>query len=526
MDNPAHSLFGWLPKFLNGIAGADEDTLKQCPQRDHTNIRSIAMLMLGSLLYQTALFSYFGKIALAPSPEIFPFTILGAFGIAAFILLIDRYVVIISGYHQEGMRTLARGGMDIRGGVLTRSKGFGVLAIRVGVLSVGLAQLTAVFLGLLVFGPDIRAVVESTYLTGNAHLISQATVLIDNAIHRETDAVNGESGRVAALTAQVQKLQQNVVDQGAADPEVAEPQREISELIKRKAAADEAVVAAQNFESSEAGGIKANSANSGQVGKGPRWAAAVKEVADAKAYAQQITQQLHDARGRLDALRQQASAKDRTVVLQSRDQLPPLETSLTVENAKLAELKSELAKMITGRDQSIREIVNNAPDHVGYNDGLLAQIAVLEQIAQRDQKIKFVIILIEVVSFGLELAAVMAKVFGNAPTTYAALLARDVFMDSVRLVDEMTDELKKREGGASDDPSPSPGDLPNGGTPSSGGAAAPSLSESKDEPAPPQPPQPLKRKRGRPRKHPPLTVITGGNAQEGSGQRPDQPAPA
>jgi hypothetical protein len=161
MEVPTHSQFGWLSKFLNGIAGADEDTLEQCPQRDHTNIRSIAMLMLGSLLYQTALFSYFGKVTLAPTPETLPFTILGAFAIAAFILLIDRYVVIISGYHQEGMRTLARGGMDIRGGVLTRSKGFGVLAIRIGVLSVGLTQLTAVFLALLVFGPDIRAVVET-----------------------------------------------------------------------------------------------------------------------------------------------------------------------------------------------------------------------------------------------------------------------------------------------------------------------------------------------------------------------------
>jgi hypothetical protein len=202
----------------------------------------------------------------------------------------------------------------------------------------------------------------------------------------------------------------------------------------------------------------------------------------------------------------------------AKDQLPGFEEALKAETAKLTSLKDELAKLIAGRDLAIRKAVEHAPNYVGYDNGLVAQVRVVESLADNDPKIAVLIVLVDIVSFGLELAAVLSRVTGYAPTTFAALLARDVYIGAVRIADEMVKELERRGGGEPGAPQSMPAETPPGDHQGGGGAAAAEPPKSADDPVA----QPPKRKRGRPRK---LTVITGGNGQEQLGQRPDPRGP-
>jgi hypothetical protein len=151
-----------------------------------------------------------------------------------------------------------------------------------------------------------------------------------------------------------------------------------------------------------------------------------------------------------------------TIRRQSHDQLPTFETSLDAEGVKLMRLKEELTDLTNGRENAIRVAVENSPSHVAADNGFLAQIRVLEQITQEDTKIAVVVVLIDVVSFGLELAAVLAKVTSSFPTAYGALLARDAYMRAVRIVDEMMAELREIDSQEHQQPEILPPESPRG----------------------------------------------------------------
>jgi hypothetical protein len=529
--------FSWLTKLLIRIAAADEETLRQCPRRDVINVCAIAWLMLGALAYQTGLFSVVGHMLFASPGEIRPEIIIAAFAIALFIMGIDRYIIVICGYHSEGLKELARAGIDIRGSLPIRIKAGLFLVIRIFVLAVGLAQITALFVSLIWFAADIHARIDKKDLIANASLISQATNLVDGEIQRETDAVNAQSARVAALSAQVQNLRQNVIDPAASDRASQLAEQEVQQLLQQQTAAENDLKEAESFATSEAAGLKHAPGNSGVEGFGPRYRAAEEQVADAKARLLQIETSLNAARGRLDGLRNKMSSANQQVLQRSQGQLPSFKADLKAETERLTALKNDLGKLIAGRELAIRRAVENAPGHVPYDDGFLAQLRTLEEIAHEDRKIGLVILLIEIVSLGFELAMVLAKVFGYAPTVYAALVSSDHYRRVVKIVDDLTAELN--EGEPPDEPATSTPIDPDDPAPDSGGAATPVPVESANALAPPA--EPPKRGRGRPRihpvethpprkrnppKHPPLTVITGGIGQEPQGQPPEQPAPA
>jgi hypothetical protein len=268
------------------------------------------------------------------------------------------------------------------------------------------------------------------------------------------------------------------------------------------------VLKAQAFEASELGGIKQSADNSGHAGDGPRHKAALQEVENARGHAQQVAEALNAARGRLDGLRKAFSSANEAVKQRAQNRLPAYESDLASDNAKLADLKGRLADLTNGRNDAIRKAVESSPNYVPHNTGFLAQIIALEQIANEDGKVASVILLFDLVSVGFELAAVLAKVMAYCPTTYAAIVARDVYMRAVRIVDEMMAELN---GGPKAEAEAVPLENPPFGFPAndnnkSGKVGpiidmAPSASSERPQPQPPQPP---KRRRGRPRKTPPL----------------------
>lgn len=539
----------WM-KLSMKIGGATEARLKQCPPEDWDNVRAIAEIQMCVWLYQAGLFSLIGHRLFAAPGQIRPDIVVVAAFLATMITAIDSYVIMRSGWHLEGLKALARGGLDISGGVLARLKAGIFLCVRIS-LSIGLAQLTAIFVGTLIYAKDIDAQIQAPYLKANAHLVGPATALADDGIKRTTDAVTTQTKRVNDLAGQIAALRQVEIDPDAGNPEIQEAQRELTQLIAERASAENAVQIAETFEANEFGGIKGAPGNSGKAGKGLRYQAALQETKNAKDHALELTKELNAARARLDALRKQMPATDDSARQRAREQLPGFEKALAAENEKLTKLKNELAALTAGRDAAIRQAIENAPDHVAYDGGFLRQLTILENMAEQDRKILAIILLIDFVSFGFELAAVLAKITSFVPSTYAMLLARDAYIGAVRVVNEMMDELN---GPAREEPDasgfPAPVD-PTGGAPGSGGAAIPHPVLSPDEGAPPEqpespvaatpaPPQPLKRGRGRPRIHPvethpprkrpaqkhsPLTVITGGIGPGQQQQPPEQPAP-
>jgi hypothetical protein len=486
-----HGKPGLLMRLFIKLTGVQEEKIET--QHDSDVVRASGEIMVLGGLYMTGLFSLIGYSLFAGPGQWFrPDIVFVAVFLSTFVLCIDSWMFFRSGWHAQGIEEIKRGGLDISGGPHARVKAAVSLAVRIA-LSIGLAQLSAIFVSLLIFAPDIHARIEDKYLKENAHLIEPASAPINAEIKRETEAVAAQTEHVNALSAQISTLRQNEIDPGSTNSGVRDAEAEVSRLTAQKTKADEDVTKAETFAANEYGGIKGVPGNSGVPGYGLRYRAAMQQVADARTRAQQADADLAAARARLDGLRQPASAASE--IQRAHDQLPEFEKALDVENAKLASLKDRLTALINGREDAIRRAVEKAPDHVNYDNGFLARIRVLGQIADESTKIASVIILIDIVSFGFELAAVLAKVTSYVPTAYSAFLARDAYLRVVRIVDEITSELKSIDGWDPKWPEILPPDEPDGGHDAK---LVPD-----PEPPPDSNPQPAKRGRGRPRKHPP-----------------------
>ncbi len=488
--------FGLFMKLIFRITGVDEETMLKCPKHDVDNVRALGELLIASFLWQTMLLALIGHRLFASPGEIRPELLLGAAGIALFVLLIDSYIFYRSGFEIAGIEELRRGGLDVGGGPGPVNR-IGYLAARI-VLSVGFAQLTAIFVALIIFGADIDARVHATYQKANARLVTDVTAIVDADIQRANVAVKTQAARVDSLSAQITTLRQHDIDPGANDPQIQQAQQEVNRLIAEKSNADDAVVTAQNFATMELGGVKIAPGNSGIAGNGPRYKAAMAAVETAKQHAQEVAASLEAARARLDELRKELASSDKAEQQRSHGELPGYEATLTSEEAKLAGLKQQLDGLIKGREDAIRRGVEGAPDYVPLNNGFLAQLIALEHIADEDHKIATVIFLIDVVSFGLELAAVLAKVSSYVPMTYSALLARNSYAAVVRIVDELMDELNRKPDTASPIEFPPPPPPANDNERNGGSSNGSDPFSDLDNP----PPQPPTRPRGRPRKHP------------------------
>jgi hypothetical protein len=492
-------------KLLMKIAGVNEERLRDCPPEDWGTVRALAEIQIGVWALQSMLFSWIGH-KLAGAEYIRPDLIVIGMFVAGLIGAIDSYVIVRSGWYLEGLKIIARGGLDISGGGLEWLKAKFFLALRI-FLSIGLAQITAIFLSLLVYGSDINARTQEIYHKANAHLIGPATQLIEGNIRRAADAYDAQVTFVNELVAQTQSLRQNVIEPSANQPTIGDAQREVARLTDLRTKADAEVEAADTFATNEFGGIKGAPQNTGKPGFGLRYRAAMERLTKAKARAGELQSQLITARARLDALRKDSSSANDVLMQRAQGQLPEFVKNLDAENAKLVKLKDELARLTSGREAAIRAAVENAPDFVAVDGGFIAQLKMLQRMSDEDPMIKIVVILVDVVAFGLELAAVMCKIAAFIDTTYAANLARDSYMRAVKIVDEMTDQLR---GNRNSEP-----EIPPTEPPAPEAALECPFCE-----------QPLKRKRGRPRKHPLPTIVTNSNGQGGPGSPSGRPAPA
>ena len=486
--------FGPWAKLLLKIGGIDKDALYQCPQRDWNVIKAAAEIFVLTFCYQAALWIGVGHMLFAAPGQIrLDIIVVGLF-LATFVLFIDSYMFMHSAWEQAGLHELRRGGIDCGGGALARIKGAIFLAVRT-VLAVGNAQLTAVFFGLLLFAGDINSRLQDDYLKANSHLLAQATTVVNDATTRATDALNKQVAIAEKLSNQVGTLQQGLVDPAVLDPEYQQAQHELQQLLDEKAKADQKLQNSQAFAANEYGGIRGDTGNSGRPGRGLRYRAAMELVENDRAHVNEVNRHVDAVRARIDSIRERAPEANQAALAHSREQLPGFENELKEENAKRAALKKELDDLIAKRESGIRMAIESAPDHVPFNGGFLARIMVLEHISAEDSKIFLIIALLDVCSFGFELAGVLSKVTAYVPTKYSMIIARDSYMQAVRMADEMMTELKTFGIQNHEAPGVQPSDdpfAPGGSAPAS---AAPGNANGAS-------PQPVKRGRGRPRKNP------------------------
>jgi hypothetical protein len=495
-SDPKPRKFGLFMKLIFRITGVDEETMLKCPKHDVDNVRALGELLIASFLWQTMLLSLIGHRLFAAPAEVRPELLLGAAGIGLFVLLIDSYCFYRSGFEIGGIQELARGGIQVGGGPGPAGK-IGYLAARI-VLSVGFAQLTAIFVALIIFAADIDARIHATYQTANARGLADVTAIVDADIQRADVAVKTQAARVDSLSSQISTLRQHDIDPTSGSPQIQQAQEEMNRLIEEKTKADDAVIAAQNFATMELGGVKVAPGNSGIAGNGPRYKAATEAVENAKRHAQEIATSLDAARARLDNLHKELASSSVSEQHRSHVELPGYEATLTSEEAKLANLKAQMDGLIKGRPDAIRKAIESAPDYVPLNNGFLAQLIALEHIADEDHKIATVILLIDVVSFGLELAAVLAKVSSYVPMKYSALLAANSYAAVVHIVDELLAELNRAPATENDITFPPPPPPANDNERNGGSSSGSDPFSDLDNPQP----QPAKRPRGRPRKHP------------------------
>ena len=511
MDQPnprPPSKVGRLTKLLLKIAGVNEEFLHHCPQQDWDNVRAVAEIMCCAWLYQTGLFYLVTQKIIGATEKIKPELVFVSAFIATFLLLNDSYMFVRSEWYLFGIEQLKHGGIDISGGAAARIKARALLVVRI-LLSVGIAQLTAIFLGLIIFSSDISPLIQRGYVGSNAGIIAAATTQVDAEIKQAADALSTETAREGVLASQVSSLRQDKIDPSVNRTDIQQAVQATAQLMLQKNAANEAFRRSQAFASDELAGIRGTQDNSGIPGDGPRRRAATEAVANAQRDLEQTSAALETAQSRLDAMRQRSVSSNEAAKQQSQKELPGFESALSREESKVQALREDVDRLTSNRDDAIRAAVEDAPNHIPAANGLLSQIQALERLAQGDSKIAAVIILIDLTTFGFELAAVLAKVTCYVPTTYSALLARDSYMRVVRLVDGMITELN----GESMEAMPGPQNSP---------ATAPPAKSNTDTKLPTgsdpfgNSPDPFSSSVKRPRGRPPKPT---------SGERPENPLP-
>jgi hypothetical protein len=497
MDQSEHPItprkVGRLMALWLKIVGVDKETLQQCPEQDWQSVAAMGTIMLCTFIYQSGVFALISHQLFALAGEFRPELVVVSLFLAWFVLEVDSYQLMRGGWFRSGVRALRDGGIDIGGSIFSRI-GAGIsLTVRIA-LSIGLTQLTAIFVALLVFASDIESRNQDTWSRGNHDQIIEATTFVDAGIKRATEPVATATARVSSLSAQVAALRQMEVDPSASDPRIQQSQQELAQLVAQKAKVDEELRAAETFMSNELAGIKGAAGNSGRPGPGVRRKAATEQVDNLRRHSAEINKNVDAARVRLDLLRQQVTPADDNARQRSNDKRVAFENTLEAENADLAKLKAELANLTTDRASAIRKAVEQAPNHVAYPGGILDRLVTLDHIVQENKKIGMIVILIEVVAFGFEAAAVLAKVATYIPTSYAPRNARNVHVRTVEIAEELDAELeeieRRRQRRAEN--AAREGVFDPLGPDLTGGL------HDNQQSAPP----PIKRKRGRPRKYP------------------------
>lgn len=178
--------FGWFTRFQFRVAGVDVDVMGECPDRDISNVKTVAWLLMAVWVWQFALFTAVAHMMLARQGELRPELFAAGAVLASVILLIDSYVIVRSSWSLQGIKELARGGLEIPSTTWASIKNGLFVLLRV-LVTIGMAQLLALFLAILMFGKDIQADLDRRFRELNGPLIAKITDQVDRSINVLSD---------------------------------------------------------------------------------------------------------------------------------------------------------------------------------------------------------------------------------------------------------------------------------------------------------------------------------------------------
>lgn len=420
--------YGPFTRFCVGIAGADLELLQFCPERELQNVKFLAYLELGVAIYQAAIFSAVGHYLFAHPGVIHPEIIVASIFLAGLIMLIDSYVIMRSSWHLHGISELKRGGLDIAGGTSAQIRNALFLVLRGG-FAVNIALLVAGFLLTMIFSTDIGSKSQEQYRAQNAALFSEQKARVGSQINKAGEVVAASDAAISALNAEDAKLRLAGLAPISDPPGLNETSAMVRRLETDMGNAERDLAATRSFASDELAGIKRAPGNTGVAGDGPIRAAAQERIKAAEALVTSISAQLDRARTDLKVMQSAIDARLSGDRRQIDERRAAILAARDAEQARRAGFQEKYESLVQGRDGAILQGVENDPSHVPPKTGLLAQLSYLRQLAA-DPEIMVVIILVELASLGIELAAVFAKVFSFVPTVYATSLAQESYMSA------------------------------------------------------------------------------------------------
>lgn len=475
-EAPARHQFGQFAGFQLWLAGVDRDLLATCPLRDVHNVKTIAWLLMIVWFWQASLFCLVGHMMLAQPGEFRVAILVGGLVLASVVLLVDSYVIVRSSWHLQGIAELARGGLTMPGTLGAKVKNGAFVAVRL-LLSVVLVQLMAIFLSLLLFAKDITTDLDQRYLTENRELLDRITGQTDGTITTLKAEHAEVRGRLVRLADEEAKLRQTVVDPLGESPEARLAIDRITKLTQSKAEAERELKDAQTFSANELGGVAGVKGNTGIPGRGPVRRAAEERVTNAEVKLKAIGQELAAADAKLAKLGETTSGASSQ--RRSAAEAKLVETSAAKKDRqdRLGLVEGELKRFTENREAIIRAAFEADPSYKRKEEGFLANWQGLRRLTA-DPYVLVVVALFDLALFGIELAAVLAKIATFVPATYATIIAHDDFRRAYKTAHELAREIEAiqqdrgrpedDEGSGSAEPEPEP---PKPTDPSDSGAA-------------------------------------------------------
>jgi hypothetical protein len=188
---------------LTAAAYDDPELIAQCPQGERNSAIVRGMLLISYVALLAVAFAVIGHDLLRSSFS--PAIILGAVFLAAFLGLVDQYVMLRTAIFPDGMKGLRHGGfgVDVPIGAGFASKFCKTLRV---MLSLALGGVVALFLGLALNAAAVDRRITTRHLAENKLLVQHAVKDFDDRRLRAAKAYDDALATVKTFSAEVSRL--------------------------------------------------------------------------------------------------------------------------------------------------------------------------------------------------------------------------------------------------------------------------------------------------------------------------------
>jgi hypothetical protein len=209
------------------------------------------------------------------------------------------------------------------------------------------------------------------------------------------------------------------------------------------------VTAAEKQAADELGGARLPG-TSGIPGYGPLRRAADEKVTSARRKLAGAVKDIEAAEKQVETLRESLKEVTGSKRLAAETKLAEIAVQRKEKEQRLAHVETDLRKREQTRERMVRTAFENDPAYRGKEEGFLARLEGLERISQQFH-VKLVVILFHLGLFGIELAAVLAKIATFIPASYTRVLAFNDLKGSAWWAMRLKEEIDKMREGHRDD---------------------------------------------------------------------------